>query len=123
MLSVLVWVICLAIDWLVTHFLRIPNPISFAFIVATLSLLNAFGGLWVWRRLTVKEKWVIGRAIIASVLAMIIVPTKAGPITGLYAGASVFGIALGAYFGMPIQRLVIAVERERLLAPKTDQTV
>ena len=113
-LSIIVWFVCLAIDWLIRHLLRIPNPISSAFVVVTLSLLNAFGGFTVWRRLTTKEKWIIGRAIIGSVLAMIIVPFRAGPLTPFYAVTSVLGITLGAYFAMPIQRLVISIERQGL---------
>jgi hypothetical protein len=64
--------------------------------------------------LSYKEKWVIGRAVVASMLGMIIVPTHAGPINVTYAATSVFGIILGAYFAMPIQRLVIFIERKAL---------
>ncbi len=114
LLSLIAWLLCLTVDWLVRHLFHVPNPISSAFVVVTLSLANALGGFTVWRRLTVKEKWIIGRAIIASCLAMVIVPMRAGPITAISIGLSIFGIALGAYFALPVQRLVIKVEREAL---------
>ncbi len=119
-LSFIAWVICLAVDWLVRHLFHVPNPISSAFIVVTLSLLNAFGGFTVWRRLSVKEKWIIGRAIIASVLAMAVVPFRAEPISAVSVGLSIFGIALGAYFALPVQRLVIVTERDRALTKTQD---
>ena len=123
-LSFIAWVICLAVDWLVWHLFHVSNPISSAFIVVTLCLLNAFGGFTVWRRLSVKEKWIIGRAIIASAIAMVIVPFRVGPFSVVSVGQSILSIALGAYFALPVQRLVIVIEREvlnRALTPQTDE--
>ncbi len=114
MLSVIALVFCLAVDWIIFHWLHISNAISCSYIVVVISLLNAFGGFSVWRKLEGREKGVIGRAIVASILAMLIVPIRSGPPSIIVIAASFFGIALGAYFALPVQRLVIAVERREM---------
>ncbi len=114
MLSVIALFFSLALDWIVFHWLHISNAISCSYIVVVISLLNAFGGFSVWRKLEGREKGVIGRAIVASILAMLIVPIRSGPPSIIVIAASFFGIALGTYFALPVQRLVIAVERREM---------
>jgi hypothetical protein len=55
-------------------------------------------------------------------MAIFIVPTRAGPLTIPYVLSTIFGIALGAYFGMPIQRLVVAIERKSLKRSQQEPT-
>ncbi|MEI7985067.1 MAG: hypothetical protein WCI55_05510 [Armatimonadota bacterium] len=114
MLSVIALFFCLAVDWIVFHWFHLSNAISCSFVVVVVSLLNAFGGFSVWRKLEGREKGVIGRAIVASIIAMLVVPVRSGPPSMLIVGLSFFGIALGAYFALPVQRLVIAVERREM---------
>jgi low temperature requirement protein LtrA len=113
-LSAIAWVFCFVLDWIIGRLFPGKSMFSWALAVVVLSLLNAFFGFWVWRRLDSKEKWVVYRAIIASVLAIFIVPTRSGPLTWVYGSCMFFGIALAVYFGMPIQRLVTVIERQRL---------
>ena len=113
-LGVLAWGFSFCFDWVVLHVLHLSNPVSGALIVTVLSLLNAFGGCCVWRRLDGRQKGVIGMAILASVIGFAIVPSRSGAITVVSVVESVAGIAVCAYFAVPVQRLVIAVEREEL---------
>lgn len=114
MLSVIALFFSLALDWVIFHWFHLSNAISCSFVVVVASLLNAFGGFSVWRKLEGREKGVIGRAIVASIIAMVIVPIRSGPPSMIVIAASFFGIALGAYFALPVQRLVIAVERREM---------
>jgi hypothetical protein len=107
MLSVIALFFSLALDWIVFHWIHISNAISCSFVVVVVSLLNAFGGFSVWRKLEGREKG-------ASIIAMLVVPVRSGPPSMLIVGLSFFGIALGAYFALPVQRLVIAVERREM---------
>ena len=106
--------VCLFVDWIVHGLTRSTHPISSVALVPVLSLLNAFGGFSVWRKIETRQRVLLAWAIIASLAAMTFIPYRSGPLDGLNVLRWTLGIALCTYFAVPVQRLVIAVERESL---------
>ena len=106
--------VCLFLDWIVHGITRSSTPISSAALVPVLSLLNAFGGFSVWRKIEGRQRILIVWAIWASITAELFIPLRSGPLNGINVLLWSLGIALCTYFAVPVQRLVIAVEREAL---------
>ncbi len=106
--------ICLFIDWIIHGITRSSTPISSVSLVPVLSLFNAFGGFSVWRKIEVRHRWIIGWAILSSVGAFSFIPHRSGPFNAVNTLLWILGISLCTYFAIPVQRLVIKVEREAL---------
>ena len=114
MVGLLGCLICLFIDWIVHGLTRSTHPIASVTLVPVLSMLNALGGFSVWRKIEGSQRLLMLWGVLASVAAMAFIPYRSGPLNGLSVLLWTIGIALCTYFAVPVQRLVIKVEREAL---------